>query len=224
MKMNRLMHLLVVAVCLVALAGCGEKKDAEVLSRTAYEETMVVHPAMHYREVSEIISGEETEKRPVEETWYCDANNWAHSMDWSSVPDREGQEVFLTVEGNKLQKIDDNEWEETEELFYTMPFNTQTVLPSWEEKEMTLVSSETENGIFSATWSFEVDNAGVVMPAQWTFYFNEKDELVKFCYEVTMPDEKAGNAMKMITERTYLSFDADAIQQDLNAMYNEARK
>lgn len=224
MKMSKLAYLLSVTICLVVLTSCGEKKDAEVLSRTAYEETMAAHPAMHYQEVSEIIDGEEAEKRPVEETWYCDANNWAHTIDWSSVPDREGKDAFLTVDGMKFQKIGENEWEETEELLYNMPSDNQTALPSWEEKEMTLVSSETSNGIFSATWSFEVDNAGVIMPVQWTFYFNEKDELVKFRYEVTMPDENAENATKMITERTYLSFDAAAIQQDLNEMYNEAHK
>lgn len=219
MKRNRLVHLLAVAGCLVVLTGCGEKKDAEVLSRKAYEETMVAHPAMHYQEVSEIIHGEEREERPVEESWYCDTNNWAHTIDWSSVPDRTGKDTALTVGGKKLQKLGENGWQETEELFYTMPVDNQTALPSWEEKEMTFVSSESSNGIFSATWSFEVDNAGVMMPVQWTFYFNEEDELVKFRYEATIPD-----TTKIITERTYLSFDEDAIQQDLNTMYNAACK
>ncbi len=223
MKKTKMIGLMLATVMgIVMLTGCGESDES--LSKKAYNR---IRPdamnAVHYRtERTAAYNGEEEEIAPTE-VWYVDAENWAYKVTW---PEIDTEELVVKTNGEILEKWNDTEWTRLEENMVMPPISGNSQ-PEWEELEMTLVSHEKKDDLYSITWNKEIDldGSGNMTTATWTFTFNERNELVLWETQSEMPIEAEIEMEALMKGKTqYFSFDTQEVQKDIDAMYAQATK
>lgn len=223
MKRIKQIALLLAAIMGIAmLTGCGESDES--LSKKAYNRVRAdAGNAVHYRtERTVAYDGEEEAIAPLE-VWYVDADNWAYKASW---PEIDTEQLFVKTNGEILEKWNDTEWTQPEENM-VMPPVSGNKQPEWEEMKMTFRSHERKGNLYSVTWNKEVDldGSGEMTTVTWTFTFNQSNELVLWETQAKMPIEAEIEVEALLKGKTeYFSFDNREVQQDIDAMYAEAKK
>lgn len=223
MKKTKMIGLLLATVMgITLLTGCGESDES--LSKKAYNR---IRPdamnAVHYRTERTVAYNDEEEEIAPMEVWYVDAENWAYKVTW---PEIDTEDLVVKTNGEILEKWNDTEWTQLEENM-VMPPVSGNPQPEWEEMNMTFVSHEKKDDLYSITWSKEVDldESGDTVSAVWTFTFNEKNELVLWETQGKMPIEAEIEMEALMKGKTeYFSFSTQEVQKDIDAMYAEATK